>query len=313
MSLTCKFCFLIGYENSDLEGKSHEIMLLDVNTMEEFENRHFEIVKDLCNDLAIATTFSEEKERLVEYNLDYFLRQIDRIFEPNYIPTQEDILHIYIPTKRTIEFELDRDKMKMRKWPKCHDSIKFIDMGGLRSERRKWIHCFKQVGAIVFLASLSEYDQMMYGNQNITRLEESIALFQTVMDWFEYSSFILFLNKMDIFKQKIMYSDSHLSKYYPDFDGPEKDEISAQQFILSKFDNAKPKFHDEFFDWKENDTRFFELNKKVNQRSHKHNQVTYFHHSCMLDSTSIPGIFVNLKITVRDIVLWKNLEMSNIA
>ena len=256
MSHTCTFCFLIGYENSDLEGKSHEIMLLDVNTMEEFENRHFEIVKDLCNDLAIATTFSEEKERLVEYNLDYFLRHIDRIFEPNYIPTQEDILHIYIPTKRTIEFELDRDKMKMRKWPKCHDSIKFIDMGGLRSERRKWIHCFKQVGAIVFLASLSEYDQMMYGNQNITRLDESIALFQTVMDWFEYSSFILFLNKMDIFKQKIMYSDSHLSKYYSDFNGPEKDEIAAKKFILSKFYNVEPKFQNDFFDWKESDARF---------------------------------------------------------
>ena len=282
--------------------------------MEEFENRHFEIVKDLCNDLAIATTFSEEKERLVEYNLDYFLCHIDRIFEPNYIPTQEDILHIYIPTKRTIEFELDRDKMKMRKWPKCHDSIKFIDMGGLRSERRKWIHCFKQVGAIVFLASLSEYDQMMYGNQNITRLDESIALFQTVMDWFEYSSFILFLNKMDIFKQKIMYSDSHLSKYYPDFDGPVKDEISAQQFILSKFDNAKPKFHDEFFDWKENDSRFFELNKKVNQnQNHRHNQVTYTHPTCMLDSTSIPGIIESLQNTLRDIILWKNLESVNVA
>ena len=94
MSHTCTFCSVTGYENLDLEGKSHEIMLLDVNTMEEFENSHFEIVKDLCNDLAIATTFSEEKERLVEYNLDYFLRHIDRIFEPNYIPNQEDILHL---------------------------------------------------------------------------------------------------------------------------------------------------------------------------------------------------------------------------
>ena len=101
------------YENSELKAKEHEIMSLDVNTMEEFENRHFEIVKNLCDDLAIATTFSEEKERLVENNLDYFLRHINRIFEPNYIPTQEDILHVYIPTKRTIEYVLDKDKMKL--------------------------------------------------------------------------------------------------------------------------------------------------------------------------------------------------------
>ena len=65
------------YENSELKAKEHEIMTLDVNTMEEFDNRHFEIVKNLCDDLAIATTFSEEKERLVENNLDYFLRHID--------------------------------------------------------------------------------------------------------------------------------------------------------------------------------------------------------------------------------------------
>ena len=101
------------YENSELKAKEHEIMTLDVNTMEEFENRHFEIVKNLCDDLAIATTFSEEKERLVENNLDYFLRHIRQIFEPNYIPTQEDILHVYIPTKRTIEYVLDKDKMKL--------------------------------------------------------------------------------------------------------------------------------------------------------------------------------------------------------
>ena len=63
------------YENSELKAKEHEIMTLDVNTMEEFENRHFEIVKNLCDDLAIATTFSEEKERLVENNLEYFLRR----------------------------------------------------------------------------------------------------------------------------------------------------------------------------------------------------------------------------------------------
>ena len=182
-------------------------------------------------------------------------------------------------------------------------------MGGIRSERRKWIHSFKAVGdAIIFLVSLSEYDQMMYGDQNITRLDESIALLETVMEWFEYSSFILFLNKMDIFKQKIMYSDSHLSKYYPDFDGREKDEIAAQQFILSKFDKARPKFHDECFDWKENDSRFFELNKKFNKSSHRHKKVTYYaHHTCMLDSTSIPSIIVDLNRSVRDIVLWKNL------
>lgn len=36
-----------------------------------------------------------------------------------------------------------------------------VDVGGQRSERRKWIHCFENVHSIVFLAALSEYDQIL--------------------------------------------------------------------------------------------------------------------------------------------------------
>lgn len=34
-------------------------------------------------------------------------------------------------------------------------------MGGQRSERRKWIHCFEKVTSILFLVALSEYDEVL--------------------------------------------------------------------------------------------------------------------------------------------------------
>lgn len=37
-----------------------------------------------------------------------------------------------------------------------------VDVGGQRSERKKWIHCFENVTSIIFLAALSEYDQVLY-------------------------------------------------------------------------------------------------------------------------------------------------------
>ena len=37
-----------------------------------------------------------------------------------------------------------------------------VDVGGQRSERRKWIHCFENVTSIIFLVALSEYDQVLF-------------------------------------------------------------------------------------------------------------------------------------------------------
>ena len=48
-------------------------------------------------------------------------------------------------------------------------TYKLFDVGGQRSKRKKWIHCFKNVTALVFLVSLSEYDQMLYKNESVVR------------------------------------------------------------------------------------------------------------------------------------------------
>ena len=96
-----------------------------------------------------------------------------------------------------------------------------VDVGGQRSERRKWIHCFESVTSIIFVTSLSEYDQVLLeeknqvrkwiqitisptdGSQN--RMAESLVLFESVINsrWFLCTSIILFLNKIDIFKNKL--------------------------------------------------------------------------------------------------------------
>jgi len=116
-----------------------------------------------------------------------------------------------------------------------------VDVGGQRSERRKWIHCFENVTSIIFLVALSEYDQILFESDNEVwlligywfivflidniiyyfqnRMEESKALFRTIITypWFQNSSVILFLNKKDLLEEKIMYS--HLVDYFPEYDG----------------------------------------------------------------------------------------------
>lgn len=44
---------------------------------------------------------------------------------------------------------------------------RMVDVGGQRSERRKWIHCFENVTSIIFLAVLSEYDMMLFETNEV--------------------------------------------------------------------------------------------------------------------------------------------------
>lgn len=52
-----------------------------------------------------------------------------------------------------------------------------VDVGGQRSERRKWIHCFENVTSIMFLVALSEYDQVLVESDN------EVSALQTAVDY----------------------------------------------------------------------------------------------------------------------------------
>ena len=45
-----------------------------------------------------------------------------------------------------------------------------FDVGGQRSERKKWIHCFENVTSIIFCVALSEYDQVLLEESSQVRL-----------------------------------------------------------------------------------------------------------------------------------------------
>lgn len=52
-----------------------------------------------------------------------------------------------------------------------------VDVGGQRSERRKWIHCFENVTSIMFLVALSEYDQVLVESANEVVLSSLVSAF----------------------------------------------------------------------------------------------------------------------------------------
>jgi hypothetical protein len=96
-----------------------------------------------------------------------------------------------------------------------------IDVGGQRSERRKWIHCFDEVTAIIFFTALSEYDQKLSEDETTNRMSESLKLFYDISHYKAFAQqntpIILFLNKADLFEKKIV--KTPLTICFKDYDG----------------------------------------------------------------------------------------------
>ena len=94
-----------------------------------------------------------------------------------------------------------------------------FDVGGQRSERKKWIHCFENVTTILFLVAISEYDQLLFEDETVNRMQEALTLFDSICNsrWFVKTSIILFLNKIDRFKEKLPVSP--MKNYFPDYEG----------------------------------------------------------------------------------------------
>ena len=98
-------------------------------------------------------------------------------------------------------------------------TYKMFDVGGQRSERKKWIHCFENVTTILFLVAISEYDQLLFEDETVNRMQEALTLFDSICNsrWFVKTSIILFLNKIDRFKEKLPVSP--MKNYFPDYEG----------------------------------------------------------------------------------------------
>lgn len=49
-------------------------------------------------------------------------------------------------------------------------TFEMYDVGGQRNERKKWIHCFEGVTAVIFVAAISEYDQKLFEDASTNRM-----------------------------------------------------------------------------------------------------------------------------------------------
>ncbi|KAG6853319.1 Guanine nucleotide-binding protein subunit alpha, partial [Tephrocybe sp. NHM501043] len=180
-----------------------------------------EAIRTLWRDPAIKEAVRRSREFQLNDSAIYYFNAIDRMSAPNYLPTDQDILRSRVKTTGITETTFKVGEL----------TYKLFDVGGQRSERKKWIHCFENVTALVFLVSLSEYDQMLYEDESVNRMQEALTLFDSICNsrWFVKTSIILFLNKIDLFAEKL--PRSPLGDYFPDFTGGDNYDAACEYLL----------------------------------------------------------------------------------
>lgn len=216
----------IGIEMENEENKARAARISRLPAAGDAWNKQVgEDIRELWADKGILAAY-EFRDKIFQLNdsAAYFFSNIDRFIEPDYVPSEQDVLRARVRTTGIEEAVFNFEDM----------SFRMLDVGGQRSERRKWIHCFDSVTAVLFCASLSEYDQTLREEDGQNRMKESLLLFDEICNspWFKDTNFILFLNKTDLFREKIQKID--LSCCFQSYTGGCNFE-NASAFIKNKF------------------------------------------------------------------------------
>lgn len=219
-------------------------------------------------------------ERSNEYQLidcaKYFLDRIPIIMKPNFIPDEQDILRCRILTSGIFEttFTVERVNFHM------------FDVGGQRDERRKWIQCFNDVTAIIFVTAMSGYNLALREDPTQNRLKESLDLFKNLWNnrWLKNISTILFLNKVDLLTEKITAGRSKLEDVFPEF---ARYQISADSKSIETLKTPNENLEvtrAKFFIRDE----FLRISAPTSANSRHH---CYPHFTCAVDTENIRRVF----------------------
>ncbi|WAQ90030.1 hypothetical protein PtA15_12A15 [Puccinia triticina] len=227
-------------------------------------------IRQLWQDPGVRQCFERSREYQLNDSAAYYFDSIDRIGQRSYVPDDQDILRSRVKTTGITETVFVIGELKYR----------MFDVGGQRSERKKWIHCFENVTAIVFLVALSEYDQMLYEDDSVNRMQEALNLFDSICNsrWFIKTSIILFLNKIDLFKQKVQYSP--IQDFFPNFQPPSNPDQELWQAGADFFGN-----------------KFVGVNQSPSKQ-------VYVHLTCATDTSQIRFVLS----AVNDIIIQLNLR-----
>jgi len=183
-----------------------------------------EHLAQLWKDPGIRLCFKKRGRFHLQETCSYFFDKIHALAKPDYLPSEMDLFHTRVRTTGIME----------TKFEKFGIEFQIFDVGGQRNERKKWIHCFEGVDAVLFVASLAEYDEALFEDDTASRSQEALTIFDEICNskWFCSSEIILMLTKQDLLTEKI--KTSPINAFHPEFTGGDNVE-EAIDFFRDRF------------------------------------------------------------------------------
>uniref|UniRef100_K4AIF8 Uncharacterized protein n=1 Tax=Setaria italica TaxID=4555 RepID=K4AIF8_SETIT len=150
-----KLIFQTGFDEGELRSYTSVIHANVYQTIKEIGEKLSEIgakldypllnkelvqdVRKLWQDPAIQETYSRGSILQVPDCARYFMSNLDRLAEVDYVPPKEDMLYARVQTNGAVEVQfspLGESKIG-------GEVYRLYDVGGQRNDRRKWIHLFE--------------------------------------------------------------------------------------------------------------------------------------------------------------------------
>jgi GTPase SAR1 family protein len=247
-----------------------------------------------------------------EYHLHesalYFFDRVSILRSPNYKVNDQDMLRTRVQTNGIIETKF------------CTHGINFhiFDVGGQRDQRKKWIQCFDDVTAIIFVADISSFHKTIVEDNSTNRLVEALTVFNQIWNnrYLYHVSIILFLNKYDIFSHMILNEHCKLEDHFPAFKEYKCPENINNTFIVpnerSEVTRAKMFILEEFINITRNidkskmlsATRSVEMKNSLeysqnNESLETYNKFCMPYFTCAVDTENIRRVFKSCRSILR--------------
>ncbi|XP_069813892.1 guanine nucleotide-binding protein G(olf) subunit alpha isoform X1 [Dendropsophus ebraccatus] len=249
----------------------------------DYTQEFFEHAQKLWDDDGVKACFERSNEYQLIDCAQYFLERIDHVRQNDYTPTDQDLLRCRVLTSGIFETRFQVDKVNFH----------MFDVGGQRDERRKWIQCFNDVTAIIFVVASSSYNMVIREDNNTNRLREALDLFKSIWNnrWLRTISVILFLNKQDMLAEKVLAGKSKIEDYFPEYVRyTVPDDATPDAGEDPKVTRAKFFIRDEFL--------------RISTASGDGRHYCYPHFTCAVDTENIRRVFNDC----RDIIQRMHLR-----